>query len=131
MLGDIIGELKGKLTGFRVLSDECCQKIESSFQGIGKILDVDANDMATFWAKFKEDGNQYGEGQGILFTEEGNVTCTVYGIGKMKGNEAEWRGSVFFNTSSKKLEKLNNTVGVFEVNVDKEGNYHEKIWEWK
>ena len=128
----MIGELKGKVTGNRVLSVECCPKIESSFQDSGKILDVEVTDMGTFWTIFKEEGGLYGEGQGIFFTSGGEiVTWTGQGVGKMKGKATEWRGSVFFDTSSEKLARLNSTVGVFEYEIDEEGNTQEKLWEWK
>jgi hypothetical protein len=131
MLGEIIGELKGKITGNRVLSVEYCPKIESSFQDIGKILDVEVTNIGTFWYFFKEEGGLYGEGQGVLFTNDGEIgTWTAQGIGKMKGKGAEWKASVFFNTSSKKLARLNNIMGIAEFVIDDEGNAQEKIWEW-
>ena len=131
MLGEMIGELIGKITGNRVLSVECCPKIESSFQNMGKILDIGVTDIGTFWSIFKENGGLYGEGQGVVMTEDGeNVTWTARGIGKMKEKGAEYRGSVFFNTSSQKLARLNSIVGVFEYDVDKEGSTQEKLWEW-
>lgn len=44
----------------------------------------------------------------------------------------KWRGSHFYRTSSNgKLAFLNNVVGVFESEIDVEGNGTEKIWEWK
>ncbi len=132
MLGKMIGELKGKITGNRVLSVECCPKIESSFQETGKILEVEVTSMGTFWAILKEDGGLYGEGQGVLFTNDGEiVTWTGQGVGKMKGKGTEWRASVFFNTSSKKLAHLNSIIGVVEYEIDQEKNTQEKIWEWK
>ena len=39
MLGDLIGEFKGKNIGWRVLPDG---KIETTAQGMGKILGIDA-----------------------------------------------------------------------------------------
>lgn len=132
MLGEKIAELKGKITGNRVLSVEYCPKIESSFQDVGKILDVDVTEIGTFWAIFKEDGGLYGEGRGVLFTNDREIiSWTAYGIGKMKGKAGMWRGSSFFNTSSEKMARLNNTVGVFEFDIDEEGNTQLKVWEWK
>lgn len=132
MLGEMIGELTGKITGNRVLPNECCPKMESSLQDMGKILDVDVTDIGTFWTLFKEGGGLYGEGQGILMTNDGEiVTWTAQGIGKMKGKGTEYRASVFFNTSSKKLERLNNTMGIVEYSIDEVGDTREKIWEWK
>ncbi len=132
MLGELIGELKGKITGNRVLSVECYPKIESSFQEMGTILDVDVTGTGTFWAFIKEEGRLYGEGHGMIMTNDAEiVTWTGQGIGMMKGKGAEWRASVFFNTSSQKLAHLNNVMGIVEYEIDEEGNTHEKIWEWK
>jgi len=132
MLGELIGELTGKMTGFRVLPAECCPKMESSFQDIGQILDIGVSNVGTFFTIFKEDGGLYGEGQGILMTNDGEiVTWTGQGVGKTKGKMAEWRASVFYNTSSEKLARLNSTMGIVEFSIDEEGNTHEKIWEWK
>ncbi len=132
MLGDMIGELRGQVTGNRVLSAECCPKMESSFQDIGKLLDVDVTDIGSFWTIFKEDGGLYGEGQGIFFTNDGEiVSWNAQGVGKMKGKAAEWRGSAFFNTTSEKLASLNNIVGLFEYSIDQEGHTIDKLYEWK
>jgi hypothetical protein len=58
MLGELIGEFKGKNTGYRVLPDG---KIESTAQGTGKILGIDISSCpptlepwvqtASFWEK--------------------------------------------------------------------------------
>ena len=131
MLGDMIGELKGKLTGSRVLSIECCPKIEVSVQGIGKIIGIDVTDIGTFWEMIKEDGSLYGEGQGVMMSNEGEiVTWEAQGLGKTKGKGAEWRGSAFLNTTSERFSCLNNTVVIFEYNIDDNGNADEKVWEW-
>jgi len=132
MLGEMIGEFKGKIIGMRVLSVECCPKMESSFRDAGKILDIDLTNIGTFCSIFKDDGGIYGEGQGILTNSDGDiVTWTGQGIGKIKGKGAEYRGSVFFTTSSNKLDSLNNMMGVFKYSIDDDGETHEKIWEWK
>ncbi len=53
-------------------------------------------------------------------------------IGTMSANGVKWRGAVFFKTASTgKLSFLNNTVGLLEAEVDMEGNFTEKITEWK
>ena len=43
----------------------------------------------------------------------------------------KWRGAIFFTGSTGKLGSLNNQVGVFEAQVDHEGNFSDKTWEWK
>ena len=48
MLGDVIYEAKGKLTGQRVL-DVQGPRIEYSLSANGRMKEVDITDMATFW----------------------------------------------------------------------------------
>jgi hypothetical protein len=67
MLGDQIGEVKGKITGQRVLDVEG-PKIEYSFSANGKMKDVDIVHMATFWTIPRGNGILYGEGQGVITT---------------------------------------------------------------
>jgi hypothetical protein len=60
------------------------------------------------------------------------ATYAGEGIGRIGPSGVKWRGAGFFRTSSNgKLVFLNNIVGVFEAEVDTEGNFTEKIWEWK
>jgi hypothetical protein len=58
---------------------------------------------------------------------------TGEGIGRFTPSGGiKWRGSIFYSTSStEKLAFLNNVIGVFEAEMDAEGNFSEKIWEWK
>lgn len=131
MLGKMIGELTGKIVGNRVLEAECCPKIESSFQEIGKILDMEVTGIGTFWAIIEEGGNLSGAGQGVLTTNEGEMVSWIgQGIGKMKGRGSEWRASIFYNTHSEKLAHLNDIIGLVEYEIDEEGNTKDKIWEW-
>jgi hypothetical protein len=134
MLGEMIGETQGKITGNRVLpSDGQAPKVESSFQDTGKILGVDITEIATYWSQIRGD-KLYGEGQGVIMTEDGETACwTGFGVANFtgKGSATSWRGSLYYQTSSKKLERLNNAVVVFEYEVDENGNTDAKIWEWK
>jgi hypothetical protein len=44
----------------------------------------------------------------------------------------KWRGAVFLSAGSNgRLAFLNNVVGIFEAEIDMEGNFSEKSWEWK
>jgi hypothetical protein len=55
------------------------------------------------------------------------------GIGRLgSGVSIKWSGSVFYGMSTgSKLAFLNNMVGVFETESDANGNFSEKVWEWK
>lgn len=134
MLGEMIGETQGKITGNRVLpSDGQAPKVESSFQDSGKILGVEITDIGTYWSIVRG-GGLYGEGQGIIMTRDGEMAYwTGQGVGRFtgRGSASIWRGSLFYQTSSQKLARLNSIAVVFEYEVDENGNTHDKLWEWK
>ena len=53
-------------------------------------------------------------------------------VGRISSSGIKWRGVLFYRTSSTgRLASLNNVVGVLEAEVDTEGNFSEKTWEWK
>lgn len=135
MLGEMFGEDQGKVTGVRVLPAEGQEpQLEVSFQGSGHIFGIDYTEMATYRATLKSSGFMRGHGQGVLTTKDGElVTWTGEGIGKPKGkgSAASWRGSVFYQTTSQRLAKLNGICAVFEHEVDEAGNAKSKMYEWK
>jgi hypothetical protein len=131
MLGDLIGEERGKVTGTRVLPDG---KVESSDQSSGTILGIESNSVTTWWGTARPDGSWWGEGQGIITTKEGDVvSLRGQGVGRPTGRGlgASWRGAVYFQTASPKLARLNSAASVYEFEVDENGNSHGKFWEWK
>jgi len=134
MLGEMLGETQGKITGNRVLPSEGpTPKIESSYQGSGRILGVEVTDMGTFWSIFRKEGVLYGEGQGVVMTRDGEMaTWKGQGLGRIKGRSTavSWRGSVLFQTSSQRLARLGSVAVNFEFEVDEDGNTYVKIWEW-
>ena len=137
MLGEQIAEVKGKLTGQRVLDAEG-PKVEYSFSANGKMKDVDITHMATFWTIPRGNGILYGEGQGVITTKDGQDMATEIGrgIGQFTdgGKKVKFRGSFFYRaspSSTGKLAFLNNTVGIFEYEADESGNTLHKVWEWK
>jgi hypothetical protein len=42
-----------------------------------------------------------------------------------------YRGAVYYSAASPKLTRLNTVAGVFEFEVDANGNITAKVWEWK
>ena len=57
MLGELLDEARGKITGQRVLPSEGAgPKVETSLQSSGKILGVEYNEMATYVAVARPDG---------------------------------------------------------------------------
>lgn len=136
MLGDQIGEEKGKIIGQRVLEVvNGVPKIENSMSIIGKYRGVETTEIGTYWSSPRPDGVMYGEGQGMVTTKDGSemATWTGQGIGRFTSQgKIRFIGSIFFSTSSNgKLAFFRNLVGVFEFEADEQGNTSTKVWEWK
>ena len=133
MLGEQLGEARGKRTGRRVLSVDGGFKVEVAFESNGKLLGLDNMEVGTYWSESTPDGTLYGEGQGVVITHEGEVaTWKGAGVGKFVGGGAvSYRGAIYYRTTSPKLARLNGCATVFEFDVDPEGNTHAKLWEWK
>ncbi|MBI2122890.1 MAG: hypothetical protein HYT96_01875 [Armatimonadetes bacterium] len=134
MLGELLGQGSGKRTGVRVLPpDGQSPKVEVSIQGSGTLLGHNASEFATYWQTFKEEGVMYGEGQDLYMTEQGDVAVFKgFGIGiSGPGGAIRYTGSGTFQTSSERLARLNSVAAVFEFEVDGEGNYSYKTYEWK
>ena len=135
MLGEMIGEGKGKVIGVRVLPfDGTGPKMEVSFQGGGSLLGQDVTDVGTYVSTLTPHGVLNGVGQGLVTTRNGDIaTWTGTGVGRPTGHgmAASWRGSICYQTSSQRLAGLNKIAAVFEYEVDEKGNTSEKMWEWK
>ena len=136
MLGEKVWDFQGKVTGQRAVqgTNHGEVKMEVSFQGMGHVLGVEASDMGTYVARLRAPGVLYGSGHGITMTKDGDaVTWHGEGLGHPtgKGLEAKWRGAIFMQTQSQKLARVNGIVGVFEWDVDEQGNAKGAGWEWK
>ena len=132
MLGEQIKDLKGKIIGQRVLDTEG-PTMEISISTKGSADGIQINEILSFVYRPSSQGVLHGEGQGVLMSGESEMaTFTAEGIGRITPTSVKWRGSVFLRTgSTDKLAFLNNVVAVFEADVDTEGNFSEKSWEWK
>lgn len=133
MLGEQIGEARGKRTGRRVLSADAGFKVEVSFEISGKLLGIDYNDFGTYVAAPRPDGTLYGEGQGVSMSKDGDMaTWKGAGVGRFVGGGAvSYRGAIYYSSASPKLARLNNVAVAYEFEVDPSGNVQLKAWEWK
>jgi len=133
MLGEYLGEIRGKVTGVRVLPPVGDNPaIEYSIQGQGKLLGADLIQMTT--SRSVAVGGLYdAEGYGVIVTNDGElINWKGSGIGVPKGPRgASFRGARIYRTGSQKLARFNGLVAVFEVEVDNDGNVEEKFWQWK
>ena len=116
MLGELIGEFKGRNTAYRVLPDG---KMEASAQGTGKILGIDAFVVDTAVAGL-ENGVFAGEENAIITTMDGDIVM-------MKSIAINWqeagkggvtRAASYNITQSQKLARLNKVIGVHEYVTD-------------
>lgn len=132
MLGDKIGEVKGKRLVRRVLSVDPLTA-EVTFEDAGKLLGVPVTGIGSYTSVVRPDGSIFGHGQGLETTDDGEAaTWTGTGLGHFgPGGSVSYRGMLFFTTASKKLARLNNTCAAFEYEVDTKGSTVSKLWEWK
>jgi hypothetical protein len=125
--------MKGKVSSQRVI-DVKGPTMETSVTASGRFRSVQVTETITYVSNTMSKGVLHGIGNGIITTEEGDIaTYTGEGIGKFETSGVlNWRGALFFETSSEgKLGFLNNIVGVFEAQVDAQGNFTDKTWQWK
>jgi hypothetical protein len=134
MLGEQIGEGKGKRSYRKVVSAEGGTfSIEVSFESTGKVLGVDTREIGTYCSQPRADGSLYGEGHGVVLSADGGAaTWKGGGVGKILPTGAvSYRGAIYYTTTYAKWASLNTVAGVFEFEVDAEGNTHSKLWAWK
>jgi len=91
------------------------------------------NNMGTYCSGTRPDGTLYGEGQGVIMTQDGEMaTWKGQGVGRFQpAGAVTYRGAVYYSTASARLAQLNTVAVVFEFNVDANGNIQTKGWEWK
>ena len=134
MLGDKIVESRGKVTTQRVLPNPGGgPKMETTFQAAGKLLGEEYSETGTYSAAVRPDGTLFGEGQGVVMGHDGEMATWVgQGVGTLKDDGAVgYRGAIYYQSSTAKWERLNKEAGVYEFEVDSEGNTRMALWEWK
>ncbi len=136
MLGEKIGDERGKVTGTRILpgDDYRYLKMEMSFQASGTLTGQPSTNIGTFTAFERVPGQIYGEGRGILLLATGeSAIWNGHGVGRMTGQgmAMSFRAGIAYQAGQGKLQRLNGVLGVIEFEVDAEGNTHGMAWEWK
>ena len=132
MLGELIGEGKGKRVVRRVVSSDPVT-IEVSFEGAAKMFGVDAMEIGTYTSTVRADGTLHGEGAGVVMTLQGEaISWKGTGVGTFKERGAvAYRGALTYQTAAERFKRLNSVAGVFEFEADENGNTTAKVWEWK
>ena len=125
VLSKQIGEEAGQVTGTRVLPDEGAgPQVEMSIEESGTLLGVPVSEMCTFVAVIRPDGTLFAHGQGVATTDDGEMApWQGQGAGRFTGHgtASSWRGAIYFQTASEKLEQLNGIAVVFELEIDESG----------
>ncbi|HLJ46667.1 MAG TPA: hypothetical protein VKU01_11700 [Bryobacteraceae bacterium] len=131
MLGKQIEEGRGKRTGRRVIATSPSLKIESSVEEVARVLGVEGMALITYTSQIKPDGSLDGEGEAAFATPEGEiVTWKGVGVGRFgEGGSIHYCGSLSFTTTSQRFGELNGVSGVFQWEIDAQGNTHSQMWE--
>jgi len=90
MLGEMISESHGKRAPRKVLATGASGfKVEVSFEDGGKIYGHDFTQFVTYTAESRPDGSVYGDGQGVLLLQNGEIaTWKGSGVGVVKAGGA-------------------------------------------
>jgi hypothetical protein len=124
----MIGELRHRSTGTRVIESDGDIGIEESFQGSGTMLGVNVSDIRSV-SIFGLGGH----GNGIIMTGD-NETAAYERHGVGWQNETGGHSvlaAMLFKTNSQKLQRLNKIIVVTELEEEHEGSTIERLWEWK
>ncbi len=83
-LGDLVLDETGTVTGIRVLSNDASgTKLEVCLGTTGTIRGVAETCLWTYWQLIRPDGSIYGQGEGVMTTQDGDVIqLTGHGSGQ-------------------------------------------------
>ena len=130
MLGEMVYDGKGKTIGMRVLANG---KIEQTQMMQGMLLGEEFSATWTGEGEHRPDGTVHNEFHGFWTTKSGAMGGYVgmgNGISHPDGSYVG-RGVLCLANAPGKYAKFNGIAVVYEVEQDKDGNFHNKGWEWK
>jgi len=81
MLGELLFESRGRVTGQRIRSVENgIPKLEISIAGTGIFTgSLEVTTTWTYWVIQRPDGTSYSQGQGVIMTKDGRDVTTATG----------------------------------------------------
>jgi hypothetical protein len=144
-LGEPLFVEQGRITGQRVLTVAPQPQLETSFMANASINNgtgavVNAINIGTTTITLNADGTFRGEGQGILRTEGGDfASWTSKTVGNLApGGNIIVRGATFWSTppsttttTAGALAFMNGVIGLFEMEIDIQGNLSVTEWQWE
>ncbi len=135
MLGELVLDETGTVTGTRVLSNDASgTKLEVSLRTTGEIQGVAESCLWTYWQLIRPDGSVYGQGEGVMTTQDGDVLQMIgHGSGQAPppGGTMNFRTMLHVHTTSEKYATLNRIGLVGNYDVAEDGSAVNKCWEWK
>ena len=131
-LGKLFFEEKGKITGQKPLG---VNKMDVSYSSNGTMHDnIDVTTVGNFVSISRGNNVTYNQGEALIKTKDGTESAnyTFLAIGRLENGKPIFIGASAYDTNSTgKLSFLDNQVGIFKVELDKQGNFVNKEWEWK
>jgi hypothetical protein len=130
----MLGEMTGKVVNRRILHHYGAElKVETTMESKGTLLGEEVTLLATFWSKERPHGGTFAMGHGIVTTKTGGkVVAKGSGISVPgTGPGLHMRGARYMQTDIPALSRLNNVVGMFEVEISPDGAVKDKMREWK
>lgn len=134
MLGELVGEVRGQSISTRILPDEGQgPRMEVTDHGIGELFGVHVDQTITYVGTLRPNGTIAGEGRGVVMTTNGG-SGTYHGVGVgrfTRPGAVSWRGSLFYESASDELARLNGIAVLFEYEIDESGKSEGRLYEWK
>ena len=146
-LGEPLFVEQGRIIGQRVLAVAPQPQVETSFMANTSINNgtgfvVNATNIGTTTITLNADGTFRGEGHGILRTEGGGfASWTSQTVGSLaQGGNIMVRGVTFWSTpppppsssaTTSELAFMNGVIGLFEMEIHRQGNISVTEWEWE
>jgi hypothetical protein len=136
MLGDRIGEERGRVTGRRTLKsgDPRYLKMEVSFEADGTVYGVPYRGFGTYEVFERVPGQLYGEGQGMIHTQDGEgAIWNGHGVGTVtpEGGLRFAASCTYQAPHTGKLARLNAVLVVVEHTAAADGSVRSTLTEWK
>jgi hypothetical protein len=136
MLGEKIGEERGKVTSRRVLKsgDPHYLKMEITFETQATVYGVSCMSIGTYEVFERISGQLYGVGQGMIRTPDGEgAIWNGHGVGvPTPDGGVKFAASVAYQAGSQgKLARLNHVLVLVEHTSSGDGSVRSTFSEWK
>jgi hypothetical protein len=95
---------------------------------------IDVTTVGNYVSISRGNNVTYNEGAAVIKTKDGTESAnyTFLAIGRLENGKPIFIGASAYDTNSTgRLAFLDNQVGIFKVELDKQGNFVNKEWKWK